>query len=760
MEWEAFNLNESLQENIKSLYKEPTEIQQKVLVYTTAKVDLLIQARTGEGKTLCYGIPIINYLLNCYSRLEKIDTRLSPVALILVPTRELGIQVKNHLEKVILDQETNKNYYNIKIANVLGGFAKPKQIKVLNKLSPEIIIATPGRLWEIIENEESPLLEKLNGLKFLVIDEADRMTEKGHFVELKNIIEHVYNRIELKKNNGDNEKGKKRINTIQSDITMEEDKEENEKLAKKLKVDVDDIETIDPLELLSDEANFDEEIDIDKVYQNEEEEEEEEDNNLEIDEDKDDNYNEEYDEDYDQMNNEEEEEENEEAEEEDRKNIVDYKRIYKEKQKEISKIELNPYISMRTILCSATIDQIHQESQNKKSNKKQKQKQSSLSSEDQHFQKLIRNLKFYNKLIYLKLKNQKSNLTTSTETSKDRGNHQQQKPQLNKEESDSTIQILPEKLEIDCYKCDPSTRDYYLFHILKENEKKRIIIFTNSISHTKKLYSIFSYFNELKCTVLHSKMLQNVRIKNLDRFSSNQINILFCTDIGARGLDIPFVDLVIHYHVPQKTETFIHRSGRTARANRSGKVTSLITQKELMLYKKVMIDLHYNQFAMKTLNIVQLEKIKSLFEYAKQIERETFQIKKANREKQWYKKTAEQCDMLVDDENDNRDDDEDNDVREAKAEEKLLNKKRNLMSKEKLNQKKIYTKINESSIKRTSFLTPDLVKKWNLLMNESNLKNENLTQALYNAHNDARSIRFKEKPKKKRYQRRRNKNQK
>lgn len=756
IKWESFNLNQSLLENIKSLYDSPTEIQQKVLVYTTAKVDLLIQARTGEGKTLCYGIPIINYLLNCYSRYEEIENRLSPSALILVPTRELGIQVKNHLEKVLIEEDTNKNIYNIKIANVLGGFAKPKQIKVLNKLNPEIIIATPGRLWEIIENEESPLLEKLSKLKFLVIDEADRMTEKGHFVELKNIIEHVYNRIEVKKkNDDDNDKGKKRINELQSDITIEEDKEENIKLAKQLKVDVDKIETVDPLELLSDEANFDEEIGLNKGDNNEEEKE---DNDLDINEDND-NEEEELDDeniDYDQMDSEEEIEKEEIENEEEKKNIIDYRNIKKEKQKEISKIEFNPFISMRTFLCSATIDQIHQENQNQKSNKRHKQKQSSLSSEEQHFQKLISNLKFYNKLIYLKLKNQKSNLIASIDTFKNKGDNQHQQSQINQEQNESKIQILPEKLEIDCYKCDPSTKDYYLFHILKENEKKRIIIFTNSISHTKKLYSIFSYFNEYKCTVLHSKMLQNVRIKNLDRFASNQINFLFCTDIGARGLDIPYVDLVIHYHIPQKTETFIHRSGRTARANRSGKVTSLITQKELMLYKKVMIDLHYTQFAMKTLSIVQLEKIKSLFEYAKQIERETFQIKKANREKQWYKKTAQQCDMLVDDDCDNREE-EGNEAKEAKEAEKFLNKKRNLFSKEKLHQKKMYTKINESSIKRTSFLTPELVQKWNTLMKESNFQNENLTQALYHAQNDARAIRFKDKPKKKRYQRRRNK---
>ena len=81
----------------------------------------------------------------------------------MVPTHELGVQVKNHIEMVIEEnsinnkkKDDNKRFiYNIKIANVLGGFAKAKQLKRLNKYNPEIILSTPGRLWEIIDNDES-----------------------------------------------------------------------------------------------------------------------------------------------------------------------------------------------------------------------------------------------------------------------------------------------------------------------------------------------------------------------------------------------------------------------------------------------------------------------------------------------------------------------------------------------------------------------------------------------------------------------------
>ena len=397
---------------------------------------------------------------------------------------------------------------------------------------------------------------------------------------------------------------------------------------------------------------------------------------------------------------------------------------------------------MRTILCSATIDSIHKFKDRKNTINKKDKNKNNLLQEQKQFQNLIKNIKFYNKLIYIKLKSGINLLEKEEDILK-----KKLKGETILEENQPSI--LPSKMEIECYKCESSIKDYYLYFILKENIMSKIIIFTNSISQTKKLYSIFNYFNEFKCSILHSKMSQNIRMKNYDKFKNNKNAILFCTDIGARGLDIPFVDLVIHYHIPLKTETFIHRSGRTARANNNGKVTSLISEKEFNLYKNIMIDLHYKQFSMKTIDLNQIEKIKSLFEFAKQIERDNYKIQKENKEKQWYDINAKKLDIIYDDYNEN----EEENV-ERKIEKKMLNKKRKLLSKEKFKMKKIYTKLNEYSIKRSSFLTPDQVEKLNNLLKDDQLKNENITKALFDAKNDSRVIK-KDKPKKRRYMHRR-----
>ena len=781
--WEQFQLNNKLSSNLSKIFPEPTNIQQKTLVYTNAKVDLIIQARTGEGKTLCYAIPVLNYIFNFYDRSPEMQKKISPVAIILVPTHELGVQVKNHIEMVIqeniknnkkLENEKKRLIYNIKIANVLGGFAKAKQLKRLNKFNPEIIVATPGRLWEIIDNDESPILENLKFLKFLIIDEADRMTQTGHFKELKNIIDHIYSRIEIK-GKGGNDKNKelmkeklKNLGFDNQEIDEEIDEEENKKIAKSLNIDYDNIETIDPMALMGDNPELDT-LDFKKIKKNikEEENEESEDeeegkeNEGEIEEEE----NEEEEEKENATNEEIENEEDgkEEKDEDEQKNKINHK-ISDSERKEIRKtlrnlrkenikegeelVEYERNVNLRTILCSATIDSLKKAQNFKKSKKKKKDSnQNSLSDEQKHFQNLIKNLKFYNKLLYIKLKGSENLLGELDD--------------IDQEKLDTLIDInepsmLPSKLEIDSYKCENSIKDYYLYFILRKNINSKIIVFTNSISHTKKLYSIFSYFNEFTCCCLHSRMMQNVRMKNLEKFTESKSAVLFCTDIGARGLDIPKVDLVIHYHIPTRTDIFVHRSGRTARANQSGKVSSLISGKELGLYKRTMIDLNYKQFSMNTLPVGQLEKIKSLFEYAKELERDNYKYVKENREKMWYKNAAKQCDMIYDDYGEDREDEYDEeDRREKEQEKKLLNKKRKIESKLKFQRKKIYTKLNENNIKRSSFLNPDQIDKLNALMKDDNFKNQNITQALFEAKKDLRSIRPRYKPRQRRYMKRR-----
>ncbi|KFV91766.1 ATP-dependent RNA helicase DDX24, partial [Eurypyga helias] len=102
------------------------------------------------------------------------------LGLVLTPTRELAVQVKHHIDAVA-------KFTGIRTAILVGGMAAQKQERVLNR-KPEIVIATPGRLWELVK-ERHPHLSNLRQLRCLVIDEADRMVEKGHFLELSQLLE-------------------------------------------------------------------------------------------------------------------------------------------------------------------------------------------------------------------------------------------------------------------------------------------------------------------------------------------------------------------------------------------------------------------------------------------------------------------------------------------------------------------------------------------------------------------------------------------
>ena len=387
------------------------------------------------------------------------------------------------------------------------------------------------------------------------------------------------------------------------------------------------------------------------------------------------------------------------------------------------------FVELRTILCSATIEKLHfakgVSKKHKAYDKNTKQKES---EQKQNLEKLIKNIKFFNKLIFVKL-------STDEEESTD----VQDEKEIKKKE---ILPILPKKLILESYKCDPQTKDLYLYHVLNSSPGESIIVFTNSISHTKKLGSIFAFF-DFKISVLHSKMQQSQRLKNLDRFKEvcknkslkTTSNVLLCTDVAARGLDIPKVDTVIHYHLSKKTETFVHRSGRTARANRAGRSVSLVSQKEFELFKKIMSDLKIQALTLNTLNISQLEKYKSLFEYTKEVEKENHTIEKENRNMQWLQKTAVDCEIELDD-----------DQKEEFDEERIngdqmLNKKRKKETKSNIYQKKIYQGLLHQNIPKSSFLTPDLVIKLNNLVKNPQYKDINITQSLNEAKKDSKSIR-------------------
>ena len=135
---------------------EPTEIQQKVIPQLLANTtDIVGLAKTGTGKTAAFGLPLLQLI-----QIEKAVVQ----AVILVPTRELGHQIHTNLEQF------SKNINEISIAATCGGIPIKPQIERL-KTATHIVVATPGRLIDLIQRKAIDLKET----QFLVLDEADEM---------------------------------------------------------------------------------------------------------------------------------------------------------------------------------------------------------------------------------------------------------------------------------------------------------------------------------------------------------------------------------------------------------------------------------------------------------------------------------------------------------------------------------------------------------------------------------------------------------
>ena len=231
--WLEFDLHPKLMRALQDMgFTDPTPIQREALnPAVKGRCDVIGAAETGSGKTLAFGLPILHRLLTQADAeaadgsdesgdeipaetrvdddaLSESNSESDPFAdvvdefgrsgagagftlparrkalraLIVTPTRELAMQVCAMLKAVA------KHAPEVGITPVVGGMSLQKQERLLRR-RPEIVVATPGRLWELMHQQGHEHFLDLGRLNFLVLDEADRMVERGHFAELRNIID-------------------------------------------------------------------------------------------------------------------------------------------------------------------------------------------------------------------------------------------------------------------------------------------------------------------------------------------------------------------------------------------------------------------------------------------------------------------------------------------------------------------------------------------------------------------------------------------
>ena len=170
-DFSKYKLNDVLNKSLKSInFKYPTPIQEKSIPLILQGNDILGSAQTGTGKTAAFCIPILELLMK--------SSRGS--LLIMIPTRELAKQVLDVINSLIGHKSS------INTATLIGGESMSKQLSQL-KRKPRIFVGTPGRINDHLRRGSV----NFKDVKYLILDETDRMLDMGFEVQIKDILKHI-----------------------------------------------------------------------------------------------------------------------------------------------------------------------------------------------------------------------------------------------------------------------------------------------------------------------------------------------------------------------------------------------------------------------------------------------------------------------------------------------------------------------------------------------------------------------------------------
>ena len=546
-EWEKLCKFDSriLQALHKLKFNTPTMIQQETLPPAINQHrDIVGVAETGSGKTLAYGLPILQKLLEDLDQNngQKSDQGLQ--ALILTPTRELAMQVCAHLKKIV-------EFTPIQVVPLVGGLSTQKQDRLLN-YKPEIVVATPGRLWERIQSGHSHLAHLQETLNFFVIDEADRMIETGTYKEVSQLVELLLVKPQAQPQESKSNKPRQ--------VEPEAEDEEEHDLEKPEA----------SLVMLSPEMLH-------------------------------------------QMNG----------------SPSLSKEEVEEKTEPVLPVQpIKTYPKRQTFLFSATLSLMN--AGRLHTRKKNSKKDSILSS--------------VMKQVSLRGKPAVVDLTTIQQAAKQQKNVT--KSTAERKEADR----LPQGLKL--YHREITTdleRDCILYYFLTQYPG-RTIVFLNSIQQVRRLVATLELLGIRQVYGLHAEMQQRQRLKKLEAFRQVQKGILVATDVAARGLDIPAVEYVVHYHISRSTEVFIHRSGRTARANTQGISLSLVSSKDMKYQAPIQQILEtQKEFHIFPFDHRYLEPIQERVRLAAEIVKEENNEGKKHAENAWFATMAREADIPLDD---------------------------------------------------------------------------------------------------------------
>lgn len=578
-------------------------------------------------------------------------TTLSPAhsrlmyALILSPTRELALQILQTFRSLCQDIP------EIRVGCVVGGMAPEKQQRILNQ-HPHILIATPGRLWELIQQNEGCYLghSVCHRLKYVVLDEADRMLHGGKsFEELKQLLARIHCEVlpagfaqereagaepmeheELEAGHWDSarqrfipmEEWKKMKEKQQEEEEEDEgEQQQNKKKKKEIKKSNKVMDTKGKKKGKTSLKQAEEEVEEVEEDEDERSEEErsEEDSSLH--------------------------------------NAVDSSfalRRRGRKRKDEPRLIPMPapppsWHRVTTFVTSATLSLQVQYERRDYSSTKSRIRTSNADVMGKVLQEL--SIQSSNALVFNVVPGTKGE-EEGVEKEEDEGSGTTSTTLV---KGGSTTGIAA-KIQETFLRCPDNAKDLYMYYFLKMYGKnERTIIFVNAISMLRRLVKIIEILG-IPVVGLHASMQQRQRLKFLDRFRNGEIKVLVATDVASRGLDVKEVRYVLHFQVPRSTDGYIHRCGRTARCGATGLSLLLVNAQEHVSFRKLLASTGRKEsdlevFALQPTVVHQLH---AHLRIALQIDKLQKEISKTQAKNQWVRRMSKQAEVdasdMIDDE--------------------------------------------------------------------------------------------------------------
>jgi ATP-dependent RNA helicase DDX24/MAK5 len=412
----------------------------------------------------------------------------------------------------------------------VGGLSEQKQKRVLDVKRPPVLVGTPGRLWDLMSSGEHSHLANLKQLRFLVIDEADRMVSQGNFPQLERIFDKIQQAnpsLEYMQAHAEEE--------YESDSDDEDRLQSLPGIRGEAKVQMLDDEILKMIDRQSKGRNIHVENDDERSNSSSDPDQDKEPPRpVEID-----------DEEYEAQ----------------QAALLELDNVDEDIESD-SEDDTTASVKRQTFVFSATLTLPTSSHQTIDSQFQQKKgRKFGKLSIDGAIAEILEKVGAQGQTKVVDL-----STTAKSELNKPKKGNESTK--IVKEPTNKPTVKLPPGLSLYEIRCTQRHKDSHLYSFLantKQGSSGPCLVFCNSIGAVKRVGETLKILG-LPVRMLHAQMQQKARLSSLESLSkSNHRSVVVATDVAARGLDIPSVASVVHYDVARAVDTFVHRAGRTAR---------------------------------------------------------------------------------------------------------------------------------------------------------------------------------------------------